>query len=100
MLNIYYSRGGFARTLGFLLAGPGASPFKLYERLADFYYGHGFQHRERKKEDQYRILRAFCAETLPEAEQEEAFAALAADLEETFAAEEVKRFLRRGWEIA
>ena len=100
MLSIYYNRGGFARTLAFLLAGPGASPFKLYEKLADFYYGHGFQHRERKKEDQYRILRAFCAETLPEAEREKAFAALAADLEETFAAEEVRRFLKRGWEIA
>ena len=46
------------------------------------------------------IIALLSAMNLRGCKREKAFAALAADLEETFAAEEVRRFLKRGWEIA
>ena len=56
MLSIYYNRGGFASTLAFLLAGPGASPFKLYEKLADFITDTAFSTGSARR----RISTAFC----------------------------------------
>ena len=99
VLDIFYNRKGFSSTLDFLMKALEKTPFRLYEALADYYYSRGFQHKNHKKEDQYRILRSFCAENLTEELREQAFAALQRDLEETFAPEEVKRFLKRGWEI-
>lgn len=97
MLDIYYNRGGFKNTVDFLMKECNKKPFRLYEELADFYYGKGFQHKNRKKEEQYRILRKFALQAgLDEKKIEEK---LTKDLEETFNPEEVKRFMKKGWEI-
>ena len=97
MLDIYYNRGGFKNTIDFLMKELNKKPFKLYEELADFYYRQGFQHKNRKKEEQYRILRKFSLQAgLDEKKIEEK---LTKDLEETSNPEEVKRFMKKGWEI-
>lgn len=97
MLDIYYNRGGFKNTVDFLMKECNKKPFRLYEELADFYYGKGFQHKNRKKEEQYRILRKFALQAgVDEKIVEEK---LTKDLEETFNPEEVKRFMKKGWEI-
>lgn len=106
MVDIYYNRGGFAHTLKTWIDDLGRGAFGFFEALADFYYGKGYQHRNRKKEDQYRILRRFGVETglLREVEKEEQpalqqMSPLALDLAETFNEEEQKRFYKKGWEV-
>ena len=116
MLDIYYNRGGYSHTLEYLIEILGKGPFKMYEMLADFYYERGYQNRNRKKEDQYRILRAFAAELEAKESAERAgeragsdlrLAGLAEqvtellgqDLAETFPEEEQMRFYKKGWEI-
>ena len=98
MLDIYYNRGGFRRTLEYLIAEVGKNAFGFYEALADFYYQSDFQHRNRKKEDQYRILRKF-AYTLSEETGRAAEILLGEDLAEHFNEEEQKRFYKKGWEV-
>ena len=97
MLDIYYNRGGFRNTTVFLMAKLDKNPFKLYEAIADFYYGKGYQHKNRKKEEQYRILLKF-AESV-DIDSDEAKDVVEKDLVETFNPEEVKRFMKKGWEI-
>ena len=100
MLNIYYNRGGFSRAMEALTDAFGGKPFDLYESLADFYYENGYQHKNRKKEDQYRILRRFIIErTDGPAAADAVTAALEEDLRSALNPEEVKRFLKKGWEI-
>ena len=98
MLDLYYNRGGFCRTVDYLIAAVGKKAFGFYERLADFYYQTGYQHRNRKKEDQYRILRQF-AYTLGDETGKEAEILLGEDLAEHFNEEEQKRFYKKGWEV-
>lgn len=114
MLDIYYNRGGFFHTVEYLIEALGRGAFGFYEALADFYYEKGYQGRQRKKEDQYRILRSFAA-YLEKAEQEHGqregaesslkgleqnvLELLNIDLAETFQPEECKRFYKKGWEI-
>ena len=75
----------------------GKNPFKLYEAMAEFYYGEGYQHKNRKKEEQYRILLKFA--TAMDLDEEDVIEVLEKDLRETFNPEEVKRFMKKGWEI-
>lgn len=97
MLDIYYNRGGFKNSMAFLMEKLNKNPFKLYESIAQFYYGNGYQHKNRKKEEQYRILLKYAiSEGI---QKEEAVLILEKDLRETFNPEEVKRFMKKGWEI-
>ena len=98
MLDIYYNRHGFENTLSYLIGALEKTPFKFYEMLADFYYESGYQHKNRKKEEQYKILYKFALKKIPECE-EEIKSNLEKDLEGTLNPEEVKRFLKKGWEI-
>ena len=103
MLDIYYNRGGFSYTIAYLIETVGTGAFRFYEKLADFYYTSGFQHRDRKKDDQYRILLQF-ARTLAQerdkpAIEETALKMLTRDAEASMNPENLKRFLRKGWEI-
>lgn len=103
MLDIFYNRGGFSHTVEYLIEELGLGSFGFYEMLADFYYDSGFQNRDRKKDDQYRILLAFAAYAsekcaLPRLE-ERAKARLTVDAEETMNPENYKRFMRKGWDI-
>lgn len=98
VLDIYYNRGGFMRTLDYLIAETGRGAFGFYEKLAEYYYDAGYQHRSRKKEDQYRILRKF-AFTLGEETGLAAEILLGEDLAQHFNEEEQKRFYKKGWEV-
>ena len=71
MLNIYYNRGGFSASIVYMMSSLSLEPFDFYEKLADFYYENGFQHKNRKKEDQYRILRLFAVDCGLDAEKTE-----------------------------
>lgn len=103
MLDIYANRGGFSHTVAYLIETVGDGPFRFYEKLADNYYASGFQHRDRKKDDQYRILLKFArrlSEEQGDAQMaEQALAMLGRDAEETMNPENLKRFLRKGWEL-
>ena len=99
MLNIYYNRGGFERTLDYLICVMETEPFEFYEKLSGFYYGMGYHHVNRKKEEQYRILRKFALTELGDDRIGEIEELLMKDFESSFNSEEVKRFLKKGWEI-
>ena len=96
MLDIYYNRHGFEHTLTHLMKALDKTPFRFYEMLADFYYENDYQHKNRKKEEQYRILCKFAMKHVAEDEAKEI---IEKDLREALNPEEVKRFLKKGWEI-
>ena len=103
MLDIYYNRGGFETALKFLIDTVDRGAVGFYEKLADFYYENGYQHRDRKKEDQYRILLEF-AESLAGGSEsgdikDRTRQLLEADMGRSTNPEIVKRFLRKGWEL-
>ena len=56
VLELYYNRGGFARTLDYAIENFAETPFDFYEEMADYFYLKGFQHKSHKKEDLYRIF--------------------------------------------
>ncbi len=103
MVDIYYNRGGFSGTLEYLIAAAGKGPFGFFEKLSAYYYTGGYQHRNRKKEDQYRILRKFILESdslqMDAFAREEAERLLTEDLAGWFNEEEQKRFYKKGWEV-
>lgn len=98
MLNIYYNRSGFTNSLEYLMNTCKLKPFEFFEKLADFYYDAGYHNINRKKEEQYRILRKFSSEILGE-EKSKIEKILEKDLKSAFNDEEVRRFLKKGWEI-
>ena len=103
MVDVYYNRGGYEKTLDYLIDALGKGAFGFFENLAEFYYESGFQHASRKKEDQYRILFKFSRKlstdgTVPQADIK-ALATLDADMQQTMNPDTYKRFLRKGWEI-
>ena len=100
MLDIYYNRGGFSETVAYLIEEIGRGAFGFYEMLADYYYEAGYQNRDRKKDDQYRILYAFANEALSTpALAQTAHEKLLADAENQMNPENLKRFLNKGWKI-
>ncbi len=103
MVEVYHNRGGFTRTLRYLIEQRGGSAFGFFAELADFYYAAGYQHRLRKKEDQYRILLQFAASVAgtdaASALPRTCLSLLREDMAETFQAEECHRFEKKGWEI-
>jgi coenzyme F420-reducing hydrogenase delta subunit len=69
----------------------------MFEALADFYFNENYQHKNRKKEEQYKILRRFAIKMgLP---QDKVESIIKSDLEMTFNQEEVKRFFKKGWDL-
>ena len=98
MVDIYYNRGGFEDTIDFLIGSCGKGPFGFYEMLADYYYEKGYQNRDRKKEDQYRILLEFSG-TLPGGVREKTRELLEGDMKRNTNPEIFNRFLRKGWEL-
>ncbi|MBR5739870.1 MAG: DUF4080 domain-containing protein, partial [Firmicutes bacterium] len=101
MLDTYYNRGGFTNTLNFFMSE--ITPFRFYKGLAEFYYENGYQNRERRKEDQYRILYAYARELERTGRiencAEEALKTLDMDLRGTLDDINYNRFNKKGWEI-
>lgn len=107
MLDIYYNRGGFTNTLEYMIESfsseHGLSAFDFYSRLADFYYEGGYQHRDRRKDDQYRIMLKFAKklerEVGPADLSNWAEYMLTKDLEANFDELNYRRFISKGWDI-
>ena len=102
MLDFYYNRGGFEKTLEYLLAVAFETPFDFYEELSEFYYMKGYQDASHKKEDIYRILDAYCQLKLGNGiygNAEHARELLEEDMRNTLNFDAVKKFKRKGWEI-
>ena len=101
LLDLYYNRGGFRRTLEFATESSAETPFDFFEELADYYYLKGFQHKSHKKEDLYRIFYLYAGwkeRFVPEI-REKIKALLIEDMQNTLNPEAIKKFERKGWEI-
>lgn len=103
MVDIYYNRGGYAQTLDFLLEESKLSYFDFYEKLAEFYYKKGYHRRDRKKDDQYRIMAEFGAYLIqtekPKISHEQILEKLDYDYKVNNNPEIYKRFKNKGWEL-
>ena len=101
LLELYYNRGGFEKTLAAVIKGLVKTPFAFYEEFSFFYELKGFQHRSHKKEDLYRILYEYvswkCKKT--GAARGDFAQTLKEDLEKAFNPEVVDKIERKGWKI-
>ena len=101
VLELYYNRGGFRRTLEFSAENLTETPFDFYEELADYFYLKGFQHRSHKKEDLYRIFLLYAGwkERFTPNVKEKIRDLLLLDMQDTLNPEAIKKFERKGWDI-
>lgn len=101
LLDLYYNRGGFGRTLDYLIRITAQSPFDFYEEFTEFYRLKGYGGLSHKKEDLYRILYKYALWKGRSSENlcSEVLYLLKEDMKEALNPEAVKRFERRGWEI-
>lgn len=101
ILDLYYNRKGFQRTLDYAAANLAESPFDFYEELSDYYYLKGFQHKSHKKEDLYRIFLLYAGwkERFIPNIKESIKELLVLDMEDTLNPDAIKKFERKGWEI-
>ena len=60
LLDLYYNRGGFGRTVDFAIDNLAGSPFDFYEELADYFYLKGFQHKSHKKRGLISYIFTIC----------------------------------------
>ena len=100
ILNLFYNRGGFEKTLDYLTRLKG-TPFDFFEEFARFYQLKGFQEVSHKKEDLYKILRSYVFwKTRGNGNiLEKASNMLIEDMNNTLNEDIVKKFNRKGWDI-
>lgn len=100
VLDLFYNRGGFERTLRYLLEKCEMTPFDMFMELSDYYYLKGFQHRNHSKENLYRIMSGFAEWKSRNSgvSYEEALTNLEKDLTERLNEDAVKKFIKKGWE--
>ena len=111
VLDLYWNRGGFRRTLDVLTDDVYSTPFDFYQEFSGFYYEKGYQHCSHKKEDLYRILDRFVRErvhTLGEGASDrgeprnaalEIRRLLKRDMADTLNPDAIKKFEKKGWEL-
>jgi len=102
VLDLYYNKGGFIRSLKELIKMNGKEPFDFYEALAAYYHHNGHQDRSHKKEDLYRILLDYAENEkfgicCKELDMEEMRELLLLDMKDTLNTEAVKKFERKGF---
>jgi len=109
VLDLYYNKEGFRRSLKTLIERSGENPFNFYEDFSDYYYSNGHQDRSHKKEDLYRILLGYINSKYSEqecinrdTEHKEMFIKemrelLLLDMKDTLNTEAVKNFERKGF---
>lgn len=97
VLDLYYNRGGFQRTLEFLAEGQNSDFFAHYADFAAFYYQKGYQHRSHNKEDLYRILYSYGKYRQENAKDLEFL--LAKDMADSLNPEAIRKFMKIGWEL-
>ncbi len=101
VLELYDNKGGFEKTLSYLIPAVSETPFDFYEQLSAFFYENGFQHRSHKKEDLYRIMLKFAMtkEKNQEGITSKVKELLCEDLDNTMNFDAVKKFHKKGWEV-
>lgn len=103
VLDLYYNRGGFRKTLEVWIEATG-EPFSFFEVFAKYYCEEGHHHRYHKKEDLYRILDAFSWYMAANGHVGESFIdktreCLTEDMIDTLNEDAVKRFFKKGWKL-
>ncbi|MCQ2547501.1 MAG: B12-binding domain-containing radical SAM protein [Clostridia bacterium] len=93
VLDLYHNKGGFARSINMLIED---NPYRFYSKLAFYYYKNGYQHVSHSKMELYRILLAFMKES--NIDEDVAKETLLEDMKDSLNEEEVKRFLKKGWD--
>ncbi len=99
ILDLYWNRGGFRKTVDYLTDCCFATAFDFYREFAEFYYRSGYQHCSHKKEDLYRILDRFAKERRAD-QGETVRRLLCEDMAETLNPDAIKKFERKGWELS
>lgn len=98
LVDLYHNRGGFEKTLARVLS-DSSNAFDFYEAFALWYYDAGHQKRNHRKEDLYRILRAFLLRWAPASAGETLDRTLIADLADATNKDVALRFESEGWEL-
>lgn len=96
VLDLYYNRGGFEKTLAWFTHEVFADSFRFYENFSRYYYKKGLQHKSHNKEDLYRILHSYGVE---EGKEREAQVLLEKDMALGLNPEAVKKFMKTGWSL-
>ncbi len=101
VLRVFQNGGGFEKGLDFLIDELGFTPFNLYQRLADFYYGNMFHAESFDREKLYGILQRF-AESFEEEDpgvSERMKRCLTMDILEKIDYDEFNEFTDKGWDL-
>lgn len=100
VLDLYYNRGGFERTLEYIIESADMTPFDMYLEFSDYYYLKGYQHRNQSKENLYRILNGYIKWKSRHCDMsyEKAAGYLESDLRDRLNEDAVKKFMKKGWE--
>ena len=95
VFDLYYNKGGFGKTLEYVVKKFDKDGFLMYSDLSLYYHEKGHQHRSHKKEDLYRILLGWCESRLISCEEIKEI--LRFDMSNTLNTEAVKNFERKGF---
>lgn len=101
VFELYFNRGGFARALAYGVSVFKEFPFDFYEEFAYFFYLKGYQNKNHKKEDLYRILYNYACwknKSYP-GMAENIKTLLTLDMKDFLNPEAIKRFDKKGWTI-
>ena len=100
VLDLYYNRGGFEKTLTYIMETFVDKPFEFFEEIAIFYNLKGFQHKSHKKEDVYRILYEYGDFKTKKMgiPNDEFLSKLTSDMRDTLNSDAIKKFERKGWQ--
>jgi len=101
LLNLYYNRGGFEKTLRYATGTLAETPFDFYEEFSIFYNLKGFQGRQYKKDDLYRILFDYTAWKCRKIsiKTDDFLSLLTEDMDNSFNPDAKKNFEKKGWSI-
>lgn len=101
IFDLYYNRGGFEGSLGYLAHELHSRPFVFYEEFAAFYYLKGYQHRSHNKEDLYRIFYLYgCWKDRSEPGTADRLKQLLTeDMARSLNPEAIKKFMKTGWDV-
>jgi len=101
MVSLYYNRGGFGKTVEYMISTFAGRPFDFYEEFSIYYCLKGYQHKSHKKEDLYRILHGYALWKSRKLEipMEEISALIADDMSDSLNPEALKKFEKKGWDV-
>jgi len=99
MLNLYYNRGGFEKTMEYSTKSLAKTPFDFYEEFSIFYSLKGFQGKQHKKEDLYRIIFDYAAWKCRKLQisTDEFLSKLTEDMDNSLNPDAIKKFEKKGW---